>query len=231
MTAAPPAASTAAIPTDARVLFRDQCAGSVGGAPQVGETGDGGEVVSLSMATTVTAESVRALCGGSVTDVADSSQPAHRIATGSPHRDPNTRSYDVWSCRTSRDAPCRRQPDQRARRRRRIGAGRDGVDGAALRGLEHHHRRRRVVGDRCGAHRPARRRGARRDAARHERPGGAAQAARAEPPAAGAVADRQGRGRGPDRRADRRRRRLRHQAVQHRRGRAAAARRCCAAPA
>src|SRR6478752_2636650 len=154
MTAAPPAASTAAIPTDARVLFRDQCAGSVGGAPQVGETGDGGEVVSLSMATTVTAESVRALCGGSVTDVADSSQPAHRIATGSPHRDPNTRSYDVWSCRTSRDAPCRWQPDQRPGRRRRIGAGRDGVDGAALRRLGHQHGRRRVVGHRGGAHGP-----------------------------------------------------------------------------
>src|SRR6478609_7106002 len=102
MTAAPPAASTAAIPTDARVFFPDQCAGSVGGAPQVGETGDA-EVVSLSMGTTVTAKTVSALCGGSVADKADSSQPAHRITTGAPHRDPNTRSYDVWSCRTSRD--------------------------------------------------------------------------------------------------------------------------------
>ena len=48
---------------------------------------------------------------------------------------------------------------------------------------------------------------------------------------AGAVPDRAGRGRGPDRRADRGRRRLRHQAVQPGGGRGPAARRCCAGPA
>ena len=146
------------------------------------------------------------------------SQETDRISTAQRHTAVRTCGHGPYRHRRRAPDPSGRHAHPRARRRRRVEPDRAAVDGHALRGLAGHHGQLRDDGGQGRPRGAAGRDRARHDAARLRRPRGHAPDPHRGPRRPRHLPHRQGRGRGPHRRADRRRRRLRHQALQPRGG-------------